>query len=201
MLIKYEWQKLFSGKTKWFLFLLIIVNALLFYLYLVPSASSEEKKLLYNEVKKEVEEKGGIEEGIQELDAQSNVLLDKQSELLESGSQELLSDSEELRLQVLNEVKEEYQDVLNFTSFIEKIDAEADRLLSFSIFSDKGSFSNRNIRKTQEDFSALKGIKAEPENGSGLIMLQNYLITDLLLIAGICILSFQIFGKDGRSGV
>ena len=156
MLIKYEWQKLFSGKTKWFLFLLIIVNALLFYLYLVPSASSEEKKLLYNEVKKEVEEKGGIEEGIQELDAQSNVLLDKQSELLESGSQELLSDSEELRLQVLNEVKEEYQDVLNFTSFIEKIDAEADRLLSFSIFSDKGSFSNRNIRKTQEDFSALK---------------------------------------------
>ena len=201
MLIKYEWQKLFSGKTKWFLFLLIIVNALLFYLYLVPSASSEEKKLLYNEVKKEVEEKGGIEEGIQELDAQSNVLLDKQSELLESGSQELLSDSEELRLQVLNEVKEEYQDVLNFTSFIEKIDAEADRLLSFSIFSDKGSFSNRNIRKTHEDFSALKGIKAEPENGSGLIMLQNYLITDLLLIAGICILSFQIFGKDGRSGV
>ena len=72
MLIKYEWQKLFSGKTKWFLFLLIIVNALLFYLYLVPSASSEEKKLLYNEVKKEVEEKGGIEEVIQELDAQSN---------------------------------------------------------------------------------------------------------------------------------
>ena len=127
MLIKYEWQKLFSGKTKWFLFLLIIVNALLFYLYLVPSASSEEKKLLYNEVKKEVEEKGGIEEGIQELDAQSNVLLDKQSELLESGSQELLSDSEELRLQVLNEVKEEYQDGLNFTSFIERIDAEEDR--------------------------------------------------------------------------
>ena len=120
--------------------------------------------------------------------------------MLESGSQELLSDDEELRLKVLNEIREEYQDVLNFTSFIEKIDAEAERLLNFTIFSEKGSFSNRNIRKTQEDFSSLKGIKTEPENGNGLIMLQNYLITDLLLIAGICILSFQIFGRDGRSG-
>ena len=200
MLIKYELQKLFSGKIKWFLLILIVINALLFYLYLIPSASSDEEKSLYNEIKKELESKGGIEEGIRELDEQSNVLLVKQSELLESGSQELLSDDEELRLKVLNEIREEYQDVLNFTSFIEKIDAEAERLLNFTIFSEKGSFSNRNIRKTQEDFSSLKGIKTEPENGNGLIMLQNYLITDLLLIAGICILSFQIFGRDGRSG-
>lgn len=200
-MMQYEFRKLFSGRIKWILLLLILVNAVIYYLYLIPAMPSEEEKRAYTQMKEESIEAGSLERALEEISTEIDQLNQKLIQAIESGNEARLESREEQRLQLLGALKSEYQEALNFYSFIEGIDENAEKLMKFSIFSKEGSFSKRNIEKTSADFESLKGVEVSPEDGSGLNMLQNFVLTDVFVLAAICLMAFQIFGKDGRSGM
>ena len=84
---------------------------------------------------------------------------------------------------------------------MDDVEDRSRNLLSFSIFSKEGSFSKRNIEKTAEDFAGMRGVEAEPQDGAGVERMQNFPLTDVLLLVAGGMLSFQIFGTEGRSGM
>ena len=204
MLMRCEVHKLLGGKTKWFLLLLILVNILLYYLYLLPAVPASEEQVLYEQLSRKMTQYN-MEDALERIEARSEEVngylygtvdengvyvdthLDDSSALLESS--------------VLGRMQTEYQEALGFYEFVESIDVRAEHLLTFSIFSEEGSFSKRNIEKTGKDFSDLKEIRVSPQNGTGLTMMQEFSLSDFLAVAAVCILAFQIFGRDGRSGM
>lgn len=201
MLVRYELRKLMSGKVKWLLLLFLAVNAAAYYIYLIPVIPSVQYKKAYEEARGRAEQAGGRQAGLAVIQKELLVLQQKSEAAAEADEEVWLNDEEQLRYQALQAVEEEYRDADNFDAFVEQIDARAERLLEFPIFSKKGTFSYRNILKTQKDFSALKGLSVTPQGSAGLLKMQEFILSDMFVIVGACLLSFQLFGKDGRSGM
>ncbi|MCL2634762.1 MAG: hypothetical protein FWD34_09655 [Oscillospiraceae bacterium] len=78
-----------------------------------------------------------------------------------------------------------------YSSYLDRIDDEADKLLGSSIFgSDPDSFSSRNIAKTQDDFKDMRGVIIQHDVHKGISILFDSPSADLiilLLIIAICI--------------
>jgi len=69
------------------------------------------------------------------------------------------------------------------TAFLDRIDREADRLLGSAIFgSDPDSFSSRNIAKTQQDFSKMRGTETHFDVNTGIKILFDSPSADLIMI-------------------
>ena len=66
MLIGYEFRKVFSQRMKWLLLFILAVNALLYYLYLIPAMPEKEKQVLYGQLAEKTVDR---EELQRELDA------------------------------------------------------------------------------------------------------------------------------------
>lgn len=201
MLVGYELRKLMSGKAKWLLLLFLAVYAAAYYIYLIPAIPSPEYKEIYKEVHRKAEQAGGRKAGLAGIQKELSLLEQKVEAAAEAGEEVWLSGEEQLRQDVLQAVEKEYLDADNFDTFIREIDTRAEKLLGFSIFSKEGSYSYRNILKTQKDFSLLKGLSVTPQDSTGLVKMQEFILADVFVMVGACLLSFQIFGRDGRSGM
>lgn len=205
MLIRSELRKLLSGKAKWFLFFLFVINAAVYHLYLLPSVPSEAEQETYGEELYKAEAHGSLEKRAEQIETEITLLdayiYGKPDEEGNIRGQHLEDEQALMRRDVLGRLQEEYQEALGFYDFINEIDLRAERLLTFSIFSKEGSFAQKNIVKTQKDFSDLHDIEIQPQDGSGLTAMQDFALTDFFMIAAVCIMAFQIFGKDARSGM
>ena len=149
------------------------------------------------------------------------------NELLESDSDMFLSDSlEQYRAEYpelvrqlengeldLNEVHLDYVAVNHllkqaeyldgYGDYLATIQANKEKMLSFSIFNDPDSFSGRNIIKTANEFEALEGVSLILGADGAITAFMDFLITDYLLLAVlvlICI-SFLDERKKGLWGV
>ncbi len=201
MLVRYELSKLMSGKVKWLLLLFLAINGAAYYIYLIPAIPSPEYRKVYEEVHRRAEQTGERQAGLAVIQEERLILEQKAEAAAEAGEEFWLNEEERLRYEALQIVEEEYRDADNFDTFIEQIDARAEKLLEFPIFSKEGSYSYRNIIKTQKDFSGLKGLAVTPQSSAGLVKMQEFILADVFVLAGVCLLSFQLFGKDGRSGM
>ena len=129
------------------------------------------------------------------------------SELLESDSDMFLSDSlEQYRAEQpelvhqlengeldLNEVYLDYvavnhllkqADYLDgYDDYLATIQANKEKMLSFSIFNDPDSFSGRNIIKTANEFEALQGVSLTLGADGAIAAFMDFSITDYLLLA------------------
>lgn len=86
-----------------------------------------------------------------------------------------------------------------YDDYLATIEANKDKLLNFSIFNSAESFTNRNIKKTAEDFKALSGITLRLDNDSSINAFISFRLTDYLsviLLAIIC-MSFLAERKKG----
>lgn len=95
----------------------------------------------------------------------------------------------------------EYLD--NFDDYLATIQANKNKMLSFSIFNDPDSFSGRNIIKTANEFEALEGVSLTLGADGAISAFMDFSITDYLLLAVlvlICI-SFLDERKKGLWGV
>lgn len=95
----------------------------------------------------------------------------------------------------------EYLD--NYDDYLATIQANKDKMLSFSIFNDPDSFSGRNIIKTANEFEALEGVSLTLGADGAISAFMDFSITDYLLLAVlvlICI-SFLDERKKGLWGV
>lgn len=184
-LVGFELKKLFSGKIKWILLFLVLINLGIYYVSLIPSIPTEQRIEVREEWTRKIETQcESVEEAI---------------ELLYEGQS--ASDITILTSSVLYQMVSEYQAILEYESFIGQMQERADQMTRVSIFSKAGSFSSRNIKKTVQDFKRVESIQLEPVNGTGIELFQNFYLTDILMLLIIGLFCFQQFGQDNKSGM
>ena len=184
-LVGFELKKLFSGRIKWILLFLVFINLGIYYVSLIPSIPTEEEM----KIRREWTEK--IETQCKSWEEAIKLLSERQSD---SGVTILTAS-------VLYQMSREYQAVLEYEAFIGQMQERADQMTRVSIFSKEGSFSNRNIKKTVQDFKRMESIQLEPVDETGMKLFQNFYLTDILMILIIGLFCFQQFGQDNKSGM
>ena len=181
-LVGFELKKLFSGRIKWILLFLVFINLGIYYVSLIPSIPTEEEM----KIRREWTEK--IETQCKSWEEAIKLLSERQSD---SGVTILTAS-------VLYQMSREYQAVLEYEAFIGQMQERADQMTRVSIFSKEGSFSNRNIKKTVQDFKRMESIQLEPVDETGMKLFQNFYLTDILMILIIGLFCFQQFGQDNN---
>lgn len=150
-----------------------------------------------------------LTEALTELEAEKERLTTvlQISELLESDSDMFFSDTlEQYRAEQpmlvqqlenneldLNEVHLDYVAVNHllkqaeyldgYDDYLATIQANKEKMLSFSIFNDPDSFSGRNIIKTADEFETLEGVSLTLGADGAITALMDFSITDYLLLA------------------
>lgn len=110
--------------------------------------------------------------------------LDEYPGLVESILAGEESDEESLRIQAeaAGKLLPQLEYLAGYDDYLAQIQSNADRLSSFSIFNQAGSFANRNIQKTAADFAELDGIQLSLDRDDGVTALFSYPMTDWLLV-------------------
>lgn len=193
MLVRYEMRKLFGGKTKWLLIFIIFLNIFLYYLYLMPDMKTDEERDFYRKVLDKGDTYASLEDAYKYLENDVRYYAGHGG-----ASRVELSESE---YNVRQELEKEYRDALETEAFLKEYDKRAENMLGFSIFSKEDSFSFRNIKKTADDFRNLSALKITPADGSGLLQMQDFVISDLFVLVLISLFSFQLSGIDTVTGI
>ena len=193
MLVRYEMKKLISGRTKWIILFIILINALAYYYFLMPHMKTGLEKELYAEMTEIGKGYSSWEKAYENLYNDMRFLSWRYG-----GSRAELSDTE---LKVYQELEAAYREVLNFDTFKVSVESNARTMLSFSIFADKNSFSGRNILKTADDLSDIRALTVLPADGTGLLQMETYIVSDILMLILLCFISFQVYGIDAKTGI
>lgn len=224
-LIPFELKKIFSGNIKWILLFLLLINTVGYYVYLIPAIPTQRQEMIRG--KWEVQLKAYIEGVPSEEQTQKGLLYlsqqiknigmlsvyktdpewltkeEKESlQKLYAGSTYMEFNEKDLHeeVMVLTEMEKEYQSVVDYRTFIDGLEERAQRMLKVKIFGDT-SFAKKNIEKTMDDFSDVRNIKVAPVNGAAVESLQKFYMTDIFLFIIICLICFQEFGYDHKSGM
>lgn len=110
-----------------------------------------------------------------------NIDLKELQRIYESGEYLTYTDNLFRERELLNAVQSEVEQCVDYENYLRKIDDEAEKMQSISLFSDPNTFGYKNVVRTPNDFSHLKGsvLKAAPSKGVG--MATGFLVTDLLV--------------------
>ena len=218
-LIRFELRKVFFGNIKYFALLLILLNAAVFYVGMIPRIPSAEQ-VEYEKIWREKagEQGGSIEEKRQYLEEQTadygllmtylgapDVMTEEEkkavterfrdTDYLEMEPEELYAESA-----ALGQIMTEYASAAEYGSFVDEMESRAEAMLGVPIF-ENSRFSAANIRKTVEDFADVKELEVTPADGRYLEPMQNFYLTDILCIVMICLFCFRLFGFDHDSGM
>ncbi len=218
-LIRFELRKVFFGNIKYFALLLILLNAAVFYVGMIPRIPSAEQMEYEKIWREKAEEQGGsIEEKQQYLEEQTadygllmtylgapDVMTEEEkkavterfrdTDYLEMEPEELYAESA-----ALGQIMTEYASAAEYGSFVDEMESRAEAMLGVPIF-ENSRFSAANIRKTVEDFADVKELEVTPADGRYLEPMQNFYLTDILCIVMICLFCFRLFGFDHDSGM
>jgi len=218
-LIRFELRKVFFGNIKYFALLLILLNAAVFYVGMIPRIPSAEQMEYEKIWREKAEEQGGsIEEKQQYLEEQTadygllmtylgapDVMTEEEkkavterfrdTDYLEMEPEELYAESA-----ALGQIMTEYASAAEYGSFVDEMESRAEAMLGVPIF-ENSRFSAANIRKTVEDFADVKELEVTPADGRYLEPMQNFYLTDILYIVMICLFCFRLFGFDHDSGM
>ena len=88
-----------------------------------------------------------------------------------------------------------------YPTFISEMKERADEQTTFSVFSDKDSFSYKNILRTAEDYAGLENTKLTLGNDFSFTEALNYRATDYFLIAVILMLCVYLFRFERDKGL
>lgn len=190
MLLFYELHKLLSGKTKWLVLAILLVNSFVFYLYMMPYTKPAAEQQLHSQALARGREYDTLQQAMYNVETDVAVCA-------RWGGMEMYQYSS----QVAYELKSQYQEAINFAEFVGGFQERAQNMLDFPIFAKEGSFAKRNIIKTAADFKALGGLEVYPADGEGLLQMQKFFISDVFLLVLVCFLSFQLFGLDTSTGI
>ena len=98
----------------------------------------------------------------QELNALANLSWDEGLAQCEIAAQEVLenwgSGNNVQRYEIIQQITSQYEYLLGYEAYLDKIDADAAKLQSVSLFADPNSTAYQNTVKTAEDFHAMEGV-------------------------------------------
>ena len=100
---------------------------------------------------------------------------------LENGALDL--DEVHLDYVAVNHLLKQAKYLDGYDDYLATIQANKEKMLSFSIFNDPDSFSGRNIIKTANEFEALEGVSLTLGADGAIAAFMDFSITDYLLLA------------------
>lgn len=111
-------------------------------------------------------------------------------------------DEEFMRIQTeaAGKLLPQLEHLAGYGGYLAQIQANADRLSSFSIFNQSGSFANRNIQKTAADFAALDVVQLSLGRDDAVTALFSYRMADWLLVL-VMALTVMAFLDERQKGL
>lgn len=184
--MRYEWRKLWQNsmflKITGFLLLLNIAV------------------LMYNIMQKDINQSYlGLEPVIQEMDAEYHTLdPDKAREI---WMKSLFEETDMKKTTARSLLLQQYDYIEQYPAYLETVQEQASKMRKFSIFSDKDSFSYRNIMKTGEDFKRCEGITVEIGTEWGIHVMNSYFVGDLTVLIAVFLVINILFWQEKEKGL
>lgn len=218
-MVSFELKKLCAGNIKWLFLMLVLLNALVYFMSIIPAMPSEESKELRSKWERAAQEQGEdfesrrafLEEMSEALSnihmylAHKDVLRDEEiaqtlelygdSPYMQENPDDVFEES-----MAVAELLEEYETAGDYEAFINNMEERAEKMLSVPIFA-KSKFSRSNIEKTVEDFADVRGLAVTPLDDTGIRKLHEFYLSDIFILAVVCLFCFQEFGYDSKSGM
>lgn len=191
----FEWQKIFSGKIKWILLAFFFLNLGAYYIYMIPYLPTTQERGIRQRWEREL---SGRET---DIEGTLKFLLQEQEKGKVQNLMEKPDEREIAERRILGAICQEYTAITEYHSFIDGMRKRAEDMQQISIFNKKGSFSQRNIEKTVKDFERVEGLVLHPMDDTGMRVLHNFYLTDILLVLLVCLFCFQGYGRDFKSGM
>lgn len=115
---------------------------------------------------------------------QYNSYLEQYPELVAAIQNGMTWDAEKLRIQstAANKLLQQLVYLDSYDDYLLQIQENREKLSSFSIFNQEGSFSKNNIEKTADEFAALGELSLELGSDDAVTALFSFRLTDYLLI-------------------
>lgn len=110
-----------------------------------------------------------------------NIDLKELQSICESGEYLVYTDNLFRERELLNAVLNDVEQCTDYENYLQKIDEDAERMKSISLFSDPNSFGYKNVVRTPDDFAHLKGSVLQAAPSKGVEMATGFLVTDLLI--------------------
>lgn len=198
-LVRYEWKKTFAGKIRWIFLALFCLNLGVYYIYMIPSMPTDEQRATRQKWEQVLANRNeDVESSLRFIEAEQDKLIPEpeEGELPEAPDEQT-----RLELGALFDISQEYTAVVEYRQFIDGLKERAEYMKGVSIFHKEGGFSLKNIEKTVKDFERVEHIEIQPMDDTGMEKLHQFYLTDLLVILFVCLLCFQEYGSDGRSGM
>ena len=124
------------------------------------------------------------------------------------------SSEKEWFMEVLKEIKNQASYAANYSGYIQGIINNAQQMQNFAVFSDKGSFSYANIKKTEHDYSRVADLELGITNNRAVEEFTAYYYTFYISAAAVLFIIYRCFEerdnglwelvhstKNGRAGI
>jgi hypothetical protein len=98
-------------------------------------------------------------------------------------------------------IKDQLNYIVNYPTFINSMEQNAEQMQSVSIFGTPGTFAYRNIIRTPKDFSKLKGITLTLGDESGVVTATSFQATDLFVMALVFLVCVYLFLQEKEKGL
>ena len=90
--------------------------------------------------------------------------------------------------------------VMEYSSYIENIIKQSDKMAGISIFQNKDSYSFRNLEKTKSAYAHLLGIQVQKGNYENIESVMNFKIVDYIIFVFGFMLVWALF-EDEKKGL
>lgn len=101
----------------------------------------------------------------------------------------------------LSELQTQLRHIVNYPSFLEGIQAQAESMGKISIFNKPGTFSYRNILKTAEDYLPLTDVSLQLGMEKGIDSALRFSTTDLFVLVLVFLVCVYLFWNEKEKGL
>lgn len=202
-LFLYEWMKLMQRRGLWLLIaVLFFTNGILLVWEITNHESGyslREVRIVYDDLKR-VSESEQEDWLIERADYLTEEMLSQRYDMSEYPYWAYTETCVQETL-LISHVQEQVQEELEYVSYLDDIQDQADQMTELTVFAKPDSFSYRNMLKTKAVYGKLGGVRTEIDISDGVRLLTDYRWTDIWLLSAMVILLLGIFMSEREEGL
>lgn len=193
-----EFKRVLLGKS--FLFFLILLLALNCFLFLYQQRDLAGNLFLYSEIYDDMLTTVSTMDPAEAADYCQDGYNTCLRQLIDSKTSFRSDPDVYDAMYAYSQIQSQYQYLNSYEAYLEKIDADVEKLQVVSFFSDPNSAGYKNTVKTAEDFAAMKGVTLTPGHDLAVTKVFDDSLADysiLLLLGLVC----GLFLSERKSGL
>lgn len=190
-LIWYESRKLFKRKTIWAVILLmVLLNCLVTYNQIYAKNDN-----LYS-----IADVAKVYSEIKDIDGNENKLKYLIDNMTTGYVNEIPDKATIAKTNARLQVYEEIEAIDVYSDFLQEIDSKAEDMENSFLFTDPNSFSYRNLQKTPDVYSHLKGIEPKADFSDGIKLITDSHTADIFLLISMLAIVLSLTVTEREDG-